>query len=127
MSNLLQIIMGICVIFYFFIIIRLIRRKTLTLKYTLLWIFAGIIMALLVIFPSLLNVFARVTGVYSPVNGLFAVLFFAVIIILMSLTAIASKQTERIKNLVQYSAFLEKRIRDLEKSMENKNDLKKDV
>lgn len=122
MSNLLRIIMGFGVLFYFIIIINLIRRKTLTLKYTLLWMFAGIIMALLLIFPSLLNIFANVTGIYSPVNGLFAVLFFAIIIILMSLTAIVSKQTERIKKLVQYSAFLEKRVRDLEKVEEAKND-----
>lgn len=122
MSNLLRIIMGVGVLFYFIIIINLIRRKTLTLKYTLLWMFAGIIMALLLIFPSLLNTFANVTGIYSPVNGLFAVLFFAIIIILMSLTAIVSKQTERIKKLVQYSAFLEKRVRELEKITKYKND-----
>ena len=41
--------------------------------------------------------------------------------IIMSLTSIVSKQSRKIRNLVQYSAMLEKRIRDIENSI-NKND-----
>ncbi len=38
-----------------------------------------------------------------------------ILLILMSLTAIVSKQTERIQNLAQNNVMLEKRICELEK------------
>jgi hypothetical protein len=48
-------------------------------------------------------------------NGLFAFLFFAIIILLMSLTSIVSKMNNNMRQLVQQCAMYEKRIRELEK------------
>ena len=47
-------------------------------------------------------------------NGLFSVLLFFILTIIMSLTAIVSRQSERIRALVQSQALLEERIRELE-------------
>jgi hypothetical protein len=47
-------------------------------------------------------------------NGLFVLAIGFVMAILMSLTSIVSKQSERIRALVQVIAMLEKRIRELE-------------
>lgn len=116
MSNHLRILLGIAVIIYFLLILHFVKKRMLTLKYTLLWLLSGVGMVLLVLFPKLLTLFVRVAGIESPMNGLFAFGIFFVLIISMSLTAIVSKQTERIKNLAQYNAILEKRIRELEES-----------
>ena len=51
------------------------------------------------------------------VNALFLLGIGFVIILVMSLTAIVSHQTERIRTLAQDNAMLEKRIRDLEKKI----------
>lgn len=110
----LRVVMSIAVILYFFLIVRFIKKKTLALKYTLLWLFAGLGMAILVFVPDLLNWTAELLGIASPMNALFMVAIGFVIIILMSLTAIVSKQTERIKNLAQKNAMLEKRLREEE-------------
>lgn len=50
----------------------------------------------------------------TPMYGLFVFAIFFILVIAMSLTAIVSKQTERIKNLAQENAALEKRVRELE-------------
>jgi hypothetical protein len=50
-----------------------------------------------------------------------------IIMIIMSLTSIVSKQSNKIRNLVQYTALLEKRIRDIEQSILNNGDCKKDT
>lgn len=115
MSIYLRILLGITVIVYFWCIIYFIKKKMLTLKYILLWLFSGIIMGILVLFPELLTIFVELVGIETPMYGLFLVGIFFSLLISMSLTAIVSKQTERIKNLTQNSAMLEKRIRELEK------------
>lgn len=111
----LRIVMAVVVIVYFLLIIKLIKKKTLALKYTLLWLFAGTCMAALVIAPSLLDSVSAMLGIATPMNALFAIAIGFIIIILMSLTVIVSKQTERIKNLAQENAMLEKRLREQEK------------
>lgn len=114
MSLHLRIILAFVVIFYFLLIFHFVKKKMLSLKYTLLWLVAGIGMGIMVLFPGILNSLATITGIETPMYGLFVFGIFFIIIILMSLTAIASKQTERIKNLAQSNAVLEKRIRELE-------------
>lgn len=114
MSTRMQIMMIIAVLFYFGILINLLRKNKLSLKYTLLWIFSGFLMFVVALFPRLLDWFALLVGIYEPTNALFAVISFCLIIILMSITAIVSKSNNQIKRLTQTIALLEKKVRDLE-------------
>jgi type II secretory pathway component PulJ len=50
-----------------------------------------------------------------------------VVIILLSLTSIVSKQNERIKTLVQANTLLEKRIRELEEPGGNATEVRGDT
>ena len=113
-SRTLQIVMLLAVAVYFALLFLLLKKKSLHLKYTLLWIFSGILMLVLALFPHLLDWLAALIGIYEPTNALFSLVFFCVIIILMSLTAIVSKQNERTKRIAQAIALLEKRVRELE-------------
>lgn len=113
MSAYLRVILGIVVIVYFLLILHFVKKKMLSLKYTLLWLFSGFAMGMLVLFPGLLDAFVRVVGTRRQCM-LFVFAIFFILVIAMSLTAIVSKQTERIKNLAQENAALEKRVRELE-------------
>ena len=113
-SRTLQIVMLFAVAVYFVLLLLLLKKRSLHLKYTLLWIFSGILMLVLAVFPHLLDWFAALIGIYDPTNALFSLIFFCVIIILMSLTAIVSKQNEKTKQLAQAVAILEQRVRELE-------------
>ena len=112
---------------YFFIILMLLKYKEISLKYTLLWLLSGLLLVLLVIFPSILTWLSNVLGFQSNMNGLMVMGVAFIIMIIMSLTSIVSKQSNKIRNLVQYTALLEKRIRDIEQSILNNDDSKKDT
>lgn len=114
-SKKLQFAMLTAVGLYFLMVFLLLKRKSLNLKYTLLWLFSGVVMLVLAAFPRLLDWFAALVGVYDPTNALFAFMFFCVIVILMSLTAIVSKLNEKSTRVIQNMALMERRIRELEK------------
>lgn len=114
-SKKLQFAMLTAVGLYFLMVFLLLKRKSLNLKYTLLWLFSGVVMLVLAAFPRLLDWFAVLVGVYDPTNALFAFMFFCVIVILMSLTAIVSKLNEKSTRVIQNMALMERRIRELEK------------
>lgn len=99
---------------YFVLIMIFIKKKSLLLKYALLWIFAGIVLCCMIIFPNLLLWIKNILGIESNMNALFVSAIAFVIIILMALTSIVSRQAMRIRILIQTNAILEKRVRELE-------------
>lgn len=113
------------VLIYFSALLLLLKYKAISLKYTLLWIVAGVVMGAMVIFPQLLVGIVHLIGITSNMNGLFCLGIGFIIMILMSLTSIVSKQNNKIRVLVQNNAILEKRIRELEKQEGKKNELEK--
>ena len=102
------------VICYFVVILKFLKDKALSLKYTLLWIFAGIAMAILIIFPDILTWFINLFGIQNNMNGLFLFCIAFIIMILMSITSIVSRQNRKIRTLIQEIGIMEKRIRELE-------------
>lgn len=113
----LQMVLIIGIIVYFFLIFSLLKNGRLLLKYSLLWILTGVVMLVLAIYPSIMEKIVKFMGIYDAVNGLFTLVIFFVIVILMSVTSIVSKLRSQNKNLVQQVALLEKRVRDLERSV----------
>ena len=105
---------------YFFIILMLLKNKKISLKYTLLWLLSGLLLVILVAFPSILSSVSALFGFQSSMNGLIIMLIAFIIIIVMSITSIVSNQSKKIRNLVQYSAMLEKRMRELESQTDDK-------
>lgn len=110
----LQITLSIAVICYFILILRYLKKKMLELKYTLIWLVAGMVMGVMIFFPELLVWFVRLLGIESNMNGLYVLCFAFIIAILMTLTSIVSRQTFKIKILIQEISMMEKRIRELE-------------
>ena len=103
--------LGIALFCYFIIILLFLKNKALELKYTLLWIVAGTCMGILIIFPNVLTVFVHKLGIESNMNGLFIFCIAFLIILVMALTSIVSKQTRKIRRLIQEQAILEERVR----------------
>ena len=119
MTTTLRIILFVAIILFFFIVLSLLKNNRLALRYTLLWLGMAAIMLLLVIFPQLLECIRKALGFESGMNALYVIAIGFAIVLLMALTSIVSHQSDRIKELVQNSAMLEKRIRELEKEHES--------
>lgn len=114
MNLTLRISIAVALLLFFVVIFWLLRKKSLALKYTLLWLAFGGVMVLIAAFPNAFWFLLRLIGIVEVYNGLFAVMIFALIIILISITAIVSKQNEKLRQLIQKCATYEKRIRELE-------------
>ena len=117
----LQITLSIAVICYFIIIFYYLKRKMLELKYTLIWLVAGVIMGIMIYFPELLVWFVRLLGIESNMNGFYILCIAFIMMILMTLTSIVSRQQLKIRILIQEISMLEKRIRELEAREDGKN------
>ena len=115
----LRITLCIAVICYFILILYYLKKRMLELKYTLIWLFAGLVMGIMIFFPELLVCFVRLLGIESNMNGLYVLCFAFIIAILMTLTSIVSRQTMKIKILIQELSILEKRVRELEEQRED--------
>lgn len=115
----LRITLIIAVCCYFILILYFLKKKSLELKYTLLWILAGVVMGSAVLFPKILVYLTRMLGIESNMNGLYVLCIGFIMIILMALTSIVSKQTMKIRALIQENAMLEKRIREIEEGEQN--------
>lgn len=111
----LRLTLIVAVICYFVIILYFLKQKALDLKYTLLWLVAGLVMGILVVVPELLSSIIRIFGIQDNMNGLFIFGIGFIIMILLSLTSIASRQNRKIRTLTQELAILDKRVRELEK------------
>ena len=101
---------------YFALILLFLKRRDISLKYTLLWLFAGGFMVILVIWPESLAKIISIIGIENNMNGLFILAIAFVIVILMALTSIVTKQSDKIRSLTQTIGMMEKRIRELEES-----------
>ena len=115
----LRVTLILVVVSYFIVILYFLKQKALNLKYTLLWLVAGAVMGVLVAVPELLTQIIRLFGIQDNMNGLFLFCIGFIILILLSLTSIASRQNRKIRTLTQELAILDKRVRDLEKREKN--------
>lgn len=111
----LRVTLIVVVVCYFIVIFYFLKQKALNLKYTLLWLVAGVVMGVLIMIPELLVSIIHIFGIQDNMNGLFIFAIGFTIMILLSLTSIASRQNRKIRTLTQELAILEKRVRDLEK------------
>ena len=111
----LRLTLIIALVCYFIVILYFLKQKALNLKYTLLWLVAGAVMGVLVVVPDLLTRIIHIFGIQDNLNGLFIFAIGFMLMILLSLTSIASRQNRKLRTLTQELAILEKRVRDLEK------------
>ncbi len=108
----IQIIVAVIVITALSIIINLIRKKGLELKFALSWLLVGAAILVLDCFPYLTTWMAEKFGIASPVNMLFFMGFCFSLMIIFALTVAVSRMSIRIKQLAQELALQEKENKD---------------
>lgn len=104
----LQIIIAVIILIALGVIVNMIRKKALELRYALAWLAVGVGVLVLDFFPGLMERLASILGVYSPVNMLFFFGFCFSLIIIFVLTVAVSRMSIRIKELAQELALHER-------------------
>lgn len=89
-----------------------VSKKRLQLKYSLLWLLLSLVVLVVAIIPSPVFYLSEILGFEKPSNFLLFCGIFFLMAISISLSAIVSKQAEKIKSLVQDLAILESKIED---------------
>jgi hypothetical protein len=107
-----RIIAAVAAIFFFGLVLELIRRRKLQERYTVIWFILALGMLAGGIFPQLLETLANVLGVRDTNAALFALLLLLLLALAFESTITASRQGEQITRLAQENALL--RIREAE-------------
>lgn len=93
-------------------IINMIKKQKLELKYALSWILADIAVMVLGAFPKIIDVIAKIVGVKEPINVVFFLGSIFLGVIVFSLTVAQSRNSRKLKDLVQKVALEEKYNKD---------------
>lgn len=109
----LRLTLAVALFVYICLIMLFLKKKAIELKYTLLWLLAGVCMAVMVIFPGVLPRILHFFGIVGSMNGLFILCIAFLMMLCMALTSIVSKQAGKIRKLTQSLAILEKQVREL--------------
>lgn len=111
----LQLIIALLILTGLGILINLIRKNKLDLKYALSWILLGAGILVFDLFPGLTSLIAALLGVDVPVNALFFLGFCFSLLVIFSLTVAVSRLSRRVTRLTQELALLERRLKEYEK------------
>ncbi len=101
-------------------IIYLMKKGKLEVKYSIIWLTFSIVMIIFSCFPYLVLILSDISRVINPVNFIFLTQIIFILLILLSVSAVISGFSKKIKQLAQANAILEKRVRELEQSINNK-------
>lgn len=103
---------------FMFFIFRLIAKGKLREEYSIIWIVCTIILLIFSFWRNGLDLLAKLLGVFYAPALVFLAAIFAIIIFLVHLSVVNSKQHEQIKKLTQEMAILKNKILG-EKDSEN--------
>lgn len=114
MSVALQVFLFAVVVAFLLVIVNYLRKGKLTFQYSLIWFVLSFTLMVCILFPNVLIDASHIVGVEVASNFVFLVEGIFVLVLLISLTLIVSKQRKQIVRLTQCVAILEQRLRALE-------------
>lgn len=110
----LQIILLVASIITFFMIINMIRKYHLELKYSLLWLLFCIANILLAAFSDISIFTARLLSIKEPVNAIFLLYFGFQFFLIFSLSLTISRISNKFTQLVQEVGLLKEEVEKLQ-------------
>lgn len=120
MDSKLQMFFIIAIICYLVVIVQLLKKKKLNLKYTLLWLIGAIVLLIATIFPRTVYFISSLIGIDTPINSALILAGIFVIIILITLTSIVSSLNQTVRSLTQKLGLLDRQVRELSEDKKDK-------
>ncbi|RNI25390.1 DUF2304 domain-containing protein [Flexivirga caeni] len=97
----------------------LIRRGWLKEKYTLVWLFAGLVTLVVAVYPPIINGIARALGIHQGMNLLFVFADVAMMLVCLQLSVEASTLTYRTRALAEDVAILRLEVENQRRQIES--------
>ena len=114
MSLRLQIIIAVMIILATLVLVNMIRKGKIELRYALPWLFMAVMLLVLDLVPEIPGWMADVMGIALPVNMLFFLGFVFTLLILFLQSVSLSKNQQKVKQMAQELALLKRRVEQLE-------------
>ena len=111
MSNELKLVAIAFLLLIIFLIIYLVKKEKISIKYSLVWILPCLFLMIFTLVPGLLNTVTMTLGFQTGSNMIFALLIGFLMIITISLTVIVSHQKDTIRLLVQELSILKEKVK----------------
>ena len=105
---------------YLLLILFLLKRKKLTVRYAIIWLFSAFIFIVFAIWPYTVLVLRDLLKMEMPVNVVFTLVIAFMLLLLLNLSSIVSGFAEKLRRMAQQQAFLEQRVRELEAQLSQK-------
>jgi len=112
----LQIIAIITALVFMFFIFRLISKGRLREEYSFIWIICTVLLLVFSVWRNGLDVIAKLMGIFYAPSLIFMGAIFAIVIFLVHLSVVNSKQHKQIKDLSQEMALLKEKLEKKEKN-----------
>lgn len=110
MNSNLRFLMIILAIILFVIIIRLVAKNKLPIKYSLFWLASALIVFLVGLIPNLIGFFTKLIGFETYSSLIAGVIIGLLLLITLFLTIIVSEQKRKLLLLVQEVSLLKEQI-----------------
>lgn len=114
-NQIVFILIGLCILLC---ILGLLKRNVLSVKYSLLWLLCGGGLLLIALFPYIIYVIRDLFDMVMPSNVVFMILFGFVLLLLLSHSVAVTELSHKSQRQTQSIALLEKRVRELEKALD---------
>jgi hypothetical protein len=92
-------------------VLEMVRRRRLTERYALLWLFSAVVLLALAIWSGALASISHALGVIYPPNALFFIGIGFILVLLLHFSAAVSRLSDQSETLAQRQALLEERLR----------------
>lgn len=117
MTSVLRISLFIGIVIYVFFIVWMLKKRSLDIKYSLLWLLSAFVLLIVDIFPQIVGFLSSLFGIATASNFIYLAVMFFMLLLLISLTSIVSRQKKEIRTLIQNLSILKAKVED----MENRN------
>ena len=99
-------------IIWIIIILKCVRKGSITIKYSLIWLLMAISILFVGIFPNFMELIKEKFGFQTISNLVIGIILTLLMLITLVLTMIVTNQKVQIKNLTQEVSLLKKEIKD---------------
>jgi hypothetical protein len=101
MGILLRIELIVFAVLFMLMILWIVKKEKLLIKYALVWLISGFLMIVAVTIPNFIEKLSSFLGFETTSNMMFLIGFLLLLYICLTLTVIVSKQSSKIRLLVQ--------------------------
>lgn len=101
------------------VILSLLKKDRITIKYAIVWLFPSIILLIFTLIPGFLNWTTKLLGFQTASNMVFALLIALLLMISIVLTVIVSNQKNQIRKLIQEVSILQKKVKNINEEFYN--------